>query len=102
MNNPKWSIMAKLIRKLDQLGVKYTVNKRASVSTRIAGYKALIVDIAILNKKEEMILALYVGPKKERRALKFGMLRCPVYYFHTEDIEKKFELMIAEYVDRLV
>ena len=102
MSNLKWDILAKTMRRLDHLGIKYTVNKRATVSSRIAGYKVLTVDIAILNKQGEMIIALYIGPRKERRALKFTMLKCPVYYFHTEDIEKGFEKMVAEYVSRLV
>jgi len=101
MSNLKWSIMAKVIRRLDQLAVKYSVNKRVSVSSRVAGYKVLVLDIAILNKNEEVMIGLYIGPKKQRRMIKYKMLRYPVYYFHTEDITNRFEKMIGEYVDRL-
>lgn len=101
MSNLKWTILAKVITRLDQMGFTYQVHKIASVSNRVAGYKRLTVDIAILNNKGEMMTALYIGPRKERRALKFTMLKVPVYYFYTEDITKTFDKMVANYAERL-
>lgn len=99
--NLKWDILAKVMRRLDQMGFTYKVHKRMSVSTRVAGYKVLIVDIVVLDKNEVPMIALFLGPKKQRRILKYKMLRIPVFYFHTNDIENEFEKMVAEYANRL-
>lgn len=102
MSNLKWQILSRVIRRLDQMGFTYSVNKRMAVSTRVEGYKVVVVDIAIFSKNEIPIVALYLGPRKERRVLKHKMLKIPVFYFHTLDIETEFEKMVAMYTSRIV
>jgi len=101
MSNLKYHILAKVMRRLDQMGFSYQVNRPVNISTHVSGYKRVQVDIAILNKKENMVVALYLGVKKERRYLKYKLLKVPTFYFFTEDIEEEFERMVKGYAASL-
>jgi len=97
----KWDLITEIVPKIKAVGCRYEVNMPVSVSHRVTGYKKVFVDVAILDKDGNLSRALFIGPPKERRMLKYQMLKVPVYYFHDKDIEPELERFIKEYTQAL-
>ena len=84
MNN-KWTLLAKLIVKLDKEKFTYQVNKPHKVTKGVAGYQRVQIDLAVFDTDGNFMGAFYVGPKKNRRMFKYKLLKVPVYYVHEEE-----------------
>lgn len=97
----KWDLITEIVPRIKAVGCRYRVNMPVSVSHHVTGYKKVSIDVAILDKDGNVVRALFIGPPKERRMLKYQLLKVPIYYFHDEDIEEELQRFLKEYTEAL-
>ncbi len=89
-------VFAKLIAR----GLTVRLNYRVRLSS-VKGYQQINLDIVALNQKKEPFLAIYIGPKKERKLIKYKMTK--VRYLELcdeDDIGPVVEQFLEIYIDR--
>ena len=93
-------LKATVFVKLRKLGFKVEMNKRVRVSD-FRGYKALNMDIVILDK-DWPVLGLMVGPIKQRKLMKYSMSKIPFLTIEDEeDLEDKLKDIYKRYANSL-
>ena len=89
-------VFAKLIAR----GLTVQLNYRVRLSS-VRGFQQINLDIVALNKDKKPFLAIYIGPKKERKLMKYKLTHIRFLELASEDqIVSVVAQFIEIYIDR--
>ncbi len=95
-------LKALVFAKLISRGITVKLNHRIYLSNSVRGYQRINLDIVAVDREGKPFQALYVGPKKERKLLKYRLTKIPFLELASEDriadvVEKFLDIYISKW-----
>lgn len=95
-------LKAIVFSKLTARGITVKLNHRVPLSGSVKGYQRINLDIVAIDKEGKPFLALYIGPKKERKLIKYKLTKVQFLELASEDritdvVEKFLDIYIQKW-----
>jgi hypothetical protein len=95
-------LKAIVFAKLTARGITVRLNHRVPLSGSVKGYQRINLDIVALDKEGNPFLAIYIGPRKERKLLKYKLTKVQFLELSDKDliadvVEKFLEIYISKW-----